>query len=166
MFELKIALRPHKPSGPNAQTAQDVLEQTEITLQDVRKNAMQAYLKHKAYYHKNANASWLEEWNIVYVLKPKVDHQGNKIPFTDFRWIGRYIIEKSLTNNNHVERKIGTNKTQFLYCMKLRPAGELLPDMQTTSQKSKLDPQVILKHDVLYARVRESDFEKLTFDND
>ena len=36
--------------APKSKIAQDVSEQTEIIFQDVRKSAMQAYLKYKAYY--------------------------------------------------------------------------------------------------------------------
>ena len=52
--------------------------------QDVRKNTMQAYIKYKAYYDKKANASKLKEADYVYILQPKADHQGSKIPFTEF----------------------------------------------------------------------------------
>ena len=43
-----------------AQIAQDVLEQTEMIFQGVRKNPMQAYIKYKAYYDKKSNASKLK----------------------------------------------------------------------------------------------------------
>ena len=81
---------------------------------------MQAYIIFKAYYDKKANASKLKEADYVYVLQPKADHQGSKIPFTEFRWIGPYIIEEVLPNNNYSVRKIGTNKTQVLRRMKIR----------------------------------------------
>ena len=44
--------------------------------QDVCRNAIQAYIKYKAYYDKNANDSMLKE--AEYVLQPKEDHQGIK----------------------------------------------------------------------------------------
>ena len=40
-----------------------------------------------------------------------------------------------------------------------------MPDVQPTSQKWKPDPEVIIKHDDLYARAEESDFGKPIFDN-
>ena len=64
--------------------------------QDVRKNIMQEYIKYKAYYDKKAKASKPKEADYVYILQPKVDHQGSKIPFTEFRWIGTYNFEKSI----------------------------------------------------------------------
>ena len=80
---------------PNSQIAEDVLKQTEMIFHDVRKNIMQAYIKYKAYYDKKANASQLKEQQYVYILQPKAHHQGSKIPFTEFRWIGPYIVEKA-----------------------------------------------------------------------
>ena len=72
---------------------------------------MQDYLKYKAYYDKKGNASKLKEADYVYVLQPKADHQWSKNPFTEFRWIGPYNIEKVLPSNIYLVRKIGTNKT-------------------------------------------------------
>ena len=76
---------------------------------------MQTYIKYKAYYDKKANASKLKQADFVYILQPKADHQGSKIPFAVFRWIGPYILKKVLPNNNFLVRKIGTNKTQILH---------------------------------------------------
>ena len=88
--------------------------------QDVRKNTMQAYIKNKAYYDKKTNASKLKEADYVYILQLKADHQGSKIPFTEFRWMGPYIVEKVLPDNNYLVRKIGTDKTQVLHRMRMR----------------------------------------------
>ena len=52
ILDLEISIRPQKFPSPESQMAQDELEQTERIVQDVRKNAMQAYIGHKAYYYK------------------------------------------------------------------------------------------------------------------
>ena len=93
-MELKLGFRPQQQPIPTSQIAQEVLEQTEMIHQEVRKNIMQAYIKYKAFYDKKAKASKLKEADYVYILQPKADHQGSKIPFTEFRWIGPYTIEK------------------------------------------------------------------------
>ena len=131
-----------------------MLEQTEIIFQDVRKNAMQAYINYKAYYDRKTNASKLKKADYVFILQPKADHQGSKIPFTDFRWIGPYIIEKVLPNNNYLVRKIGTNKTQILHRMRLRQftLRQPLPDVPVTQREWQPDPEVVITHDDLYAR--------------
>ena len=48
ILELKMGIRPQKTSSPDSELAQDVLEQTKAFFQDVRKNAMQAYVRYKA----------------------------------------------------------------------------------------------------------------------
>ena len=134
--------------------------------QDVRKNIMQAYIKYKTYYGKKANASKLKEAGYVYILQPKADHQGSKIPFTELRWIGPYIIEKVLPNNNYLVRKIGTNRTQVLHRMRMRQFTPRQPsaDITVKPQEYKSDPEVSLNHDDLYARAWEYDFEQPFFD--
>ena len=99
-------------------------------------------------------------------MQPKADHQGSKIPFTEFRWVGPYIVEKALTNNNYLVRKIGTNKTQLLHRMRMRQFTPRQPpaDIIGKPQESKPDPEASLYHDDLYARAWEYDFEQPIFD--
>ena len=69
-----MGIRQQKTSSPDSEIAQDVLENTEAIFQDVRENAMQAYIKYKAYFDKKANASKLKQSDYVYILQPKADH--------------------------------------------------------------------------------------------
>ena len=154
VLDLKLGIRPQQKPILTLQIAQEVLEQTEMIHQDIRKNIMQAYIKYKAYYDKKAKASKLKEADYVYILQLKADHQGSKIPFTEFRWISLYIIEKVLPNNNYLVRKIGTNKTQVLHRMRVRQFIPRQPpaDITVKLQQYKSDPEVSLNHDDLYAR--------------
>ena len=117
ILDIKTAIHPQQQLIPSSPVAQDVLDQREMISQSVRKIVMQAYIKHNTYYDKKANASKLEEAEPVYVLQLKADHQKHKIPVSKIRWIGPYIIEKVLPNNNYRVRKIGINKTQVLHRM-------------------------------------------------
>ena len=56
VLDLKLGIRPQQQPIPTSQIAQEVLEQTEMIHQDVRKNIMQAYIKYKAYFDRKANA--------------------------------------------------------------------------------------------------------------
>ena len=165
ILDLKLGIRPQRQPIPTSQIAQDILEPTEMIHQDVRKNTMQAYIKYKAYYDKKANASKLKEADYVYILQPKADHQGSKIPFTEFRWVGPYIIEKALPNNNYLVRKIGTNKTQLLHRMRMRQftPRQQPADITVKPQDYKSDREVNINHDDLYARAWEYDFEQPIF---
>ena len=168
VLDLKLGIRPEQQPIPTSQIAQEILEQTEMIHQDVRKNTMQAYIKYKAYYDKKANASKLKEADYVYILQPKADHQGSKITFTEFRWIGPYIIEKVLQNNNYLVRKIDTNKTQVLHRMRMRQFTPHQPpaDITVKPQEYKSDPEMSLHHDDLYARAWEYDYDQPIFDKE
>ena len=157
-----MGIRPQQQPIPTSQIAQEVLEQTEMIHQDVGKNIMQAYIKYKAYCDKKANASKFKEADYVYILQWKADHQGSKIPFTEFRWIGPYIIEKVLPNNNYLVRKIGSNKKQVLDRMRMRQFTPRQPpaDITVKPQEYKSCPEVSLNHDDLYARAWECDYEQ------
>ena len=92
--DLKMGIRPQKTSSQQSEVAQDVLEQTEAIFQDVKRNAMQAYIKYKAYYDKKANASKLKQSDYVYILRPKADHQGKKFPLQIFAGSGHILLRK------------------------------------------------------------------------
>ena len=71
-----------------------------------------------------------------------------------------------LPNNNYLVRKIGTNKTQVLHCLRMpqfTPQQPLL-DIRITSQEWKSDPDVSIKHDDLYARAWECECERPIFE--
>ena len=51
-LDLKLRIHLQQQPIPTLQYAQEVLDQTETIHQNVRKNAMQAYIKYKAYYDK------------------------------------------------------------------------------------------------------------------
>ena len=46
ILDLKMGIRPQKTSSPDSEITQDVLQQTEMIFQDVRRNTMQAYIKY------------------------------------------------------------------------------------------------------------------------
>ena len=110
--DIKLSIRLQQAPIPTLQYMQDVSDQTEMIYQDVRRNAMQAFIKYKAYYDKTANVSKFKEAENLYVLQLKADHHAIKIPLTDFRWIGLKFMEEVLPYKNHLRRKIGTSKTQ------------------------------------------------------
>ena len=87
VLDLKLGIRPQQQPIPTSQMAQEVLEQTN----DPSRCSQECHAsvhQYKAYYDKKANAWKSKEADYVYVLQPKADHQGSKIPFTEFRWIG------------------------------------------------------------------------------
>ena len=110
--------------------------------QDVGKNAMQAYTKYKSYYDKKTIASKLKEADYVNVLQPKADHQGNKIPFTEFRWIGPYVIEKVIekeTTSFWYAKLAPTRRKCFIVC-KYASSHPAKPQLTYISRHQDIKP--------------------------
>ena len=65
-------------------------------------------------------------------------------------------------------RKIGTNKTQILHRMRLRQITPRQPitDIPITPHEWQSDPEVVIKHDDLYARAWECEYDEPIFDSD
>ena len=105
--------------------------------------------KCKSHTKKTAETSKLKEREYIYVLKMKRDHRNSKTLIIEFPWIGPYILEKALSNNSYLVRKIGTHKPQVLHRIKLKTSTvkQPKPDVHKTSQKWKLEPEVIIKQD-------------------
>ena len=139
----KMVIRPQQASMPTSQIAQGFLEKAGLIYKDFRKNALQAYIKCKAYYDKQAKCPKPERKDYVYVLQLKTDHQVSTITFTELRWIGPYVIEKALPNNNYLVRKIVEDKTQVPLYFRLFQfsSGQPINDVQTTLRALKLDPE-------------------------
>ena len=55
ILDLNLGIRPEQQPIPTSQFAQNVLDHTEMIHQDLRKKAMQAYIKYEAYYNKKAD---------------------------------------------------------------------------------------------------------------
>ena len=99
----------------------------------------------------------LKQADYVYILQPKADHQGSKIPCTDFQWIGPFIIEKVSPNNYYLVRKIGSKKTQILHRKRIRQltTRQPIPDIPMTPREWQPDPELVFKPDHFYARAWE-----------
>ena len=126
---------------------------------------MQSYIKYKKFYDKKAKASPLKEKHYCFILQPKADHQGSKIPFPDFRWIRSYLVEKVLPNNNYIVRKLNTNKTQILHRIHLRKYNpEKPPEDNHQETQWQVDDNIVVPQDDLYTIAWEAEFGGHLFD--
>ena len=126
---------------------------------------MQSYIKHKRYYDKKAIVSPIKEKDYCFILQSKADHQRSKIPFPDFRWIGPYLVEKALPNNNYIVRKLNTNKTQILHRIHLRNYNpEKSAEDNYQEAKWQIDDNIVVPEDNLYTIAWEAEFGGHLFD--
>ena len=77
------------------------------------------HLKNKEYYDRKAGAGPRKENDSCFILQPKTNHRGSKIPFRDYRWVGPTIVQKVIPNENYILRHLNTNKTQILHRIRL-----------------------------------------------
>ena len=79
------------------------------------------YNKYRAYYDCKAEAKPLALFSYCLLLNPKLmtqsDFASKSLPI----WLPLYRIEKILTNSNYIIRKVGTNYTQCVHRIRLRP---------------------------------------------
>ena len=161
--ELRLRFNPN--IAPTTNFAEELLRRTKLLYDKTKKNVMQSYIKYKRYYDKKAKASPLKEKDYSFILQPKADHQGSKIPFRDFRWIGPYLIEKVLPNNNYNVRKLNTNNTQILHRIRLRKYNpEKPPEDNYQETQWQIDDNIVVSQDDLYTIAWEAEFGGHLFD--
>ena len=165
VLDHKLGLRFNPNITPTTNFAKELLRRTKILYDKTKKNVTQSFIKYKKYYDKKAKASPLKEKDYCFILQPKADHQGSKIPFRDFRWIGPYIVEKVLPNNKYIVRKLNTNKTQMLHRIRLRKYNpEKPPEDNYQGIQWQVDDNIVVPQDDLYTIAWEAEFGGHLFD--
>ena len=101
----------------------------------------------------------MKENEFCFVLQPKADHQGSKIPFRDYRWVGPFIVQKVLPNENYIVRRLNTNKTQILHRIRLKKFVPNQP-LEDNFRDRRLQPdeEIVIPQDDLYIITWETDF--------
>ena len=160
ILDHRLGLTPNPKIIPTTDFAEELQRRTQILIDKTKKNIMQSYLKYKDCYDRKAKAAPLEQGDFCFILEPLAYHQGSKIPFREFRWIGPYVIEKVLPNENYIVRKLNSNKTQILHRIRLR---KYTPNttLQDTRPEGNLqaDDEIIIPQDDLYIISWETHFD-------
>ena len=110
ILDHKLGLQFNPNAAPTTNFAEKLLRRPKILYDKTKKTVMQFYIKNKRYYDKKTKASPLKEKEYFFILQPKADYQRSKIAYRDFRWIGPYLVEKVLPNNNYIVQKLKTKK--------------------------------------------------------
>ena len=159
ILDHKLGLPFNHNIAPTTDFAEEFLRRTKILYEKTKKNVMQSYINYKKYYDKKAKASPLKGKDYCFMRQPKADQQGSKIPFRDFRWIGPYLVEKVLPNNNYIVRKLKTNKTQILHRIHLRKDNpEEPPEDNHQETQWQVDDNIVVPQDDLYTIAWEAEF--------
>ena len=123
--------------------------QSDIKYKKIRQNSKSVHLKQKDY---------------CFILEPKADQQG-LIHFPDFCWMGPYLVQKVLPNNNYIVRKLNTNKTQTLHRILLgKHNTEKPPEVIYQGAQWDFDDNCIKPQDNSYTLTWKADFGGYLFD--
>ena len=145
---------------PTTEFAEEVQQRTQTLIDQTKMNIMQSYLKYKDYYDRKAKAAPLKEKDFCFVLQPKADSQASKIPFREYGWIGPFVVQTVLSNDNYFVRRLNTNKTQVLHSNRLKKFVPNTP-LEDKFDGEKLHPEneIVIPQDDLYTISWEVDFE-------
>ena len=109
-----MGVRPQKIPSPDSQIGEDVLEQTETVFQDVRKNAMQAYIKCKAYYDKKPMPrNWNKPITSLYYNQKQIT-KGVKFPLQIFAGSDHILLKRWYQTINIWCAKLALIRRKFL----------------------------------------------------
>ena len=159
ILDHKLGNNPNEQVNPTTKFAEKIQNRTKILIDKTKQNIMQSYIKYKEYYDRKAKAAPLKENDYCFVLQPKADHQGSKIPFRDYRWVGPFIVQKVLPNKNYIVRRINTNKTQILHRTRLKKFVPNQPlEDNFREQRLQPDEEIVIPQDDLYIITWETDF--------
>ena len=159
ILDHKLGNNPNEQINPTTEFAEEIQNRTKILIDKTKQNIMQSYIKYKEYYDRKAKAASLKENEYCFVLQPKADHQGLKIPFRDYRWVGPFIVQKVLPNDNYIVRRINIIKTQILHRIRLKKFVPNQP-LEDNFQEQRLQPdeEIVIPQDDLYVKTWETDF--------
>ena len=169
IWDHKLGNNPNEQINPTTEFAEEIQNRTKILIDKTKQNIMQSYIKYKEYYDRKAKAAPLKENDHCFVLQPKADNQGSKIPFRDYRWVGPFIVQKVLPDDNYIVRRINTNKTQILHRIRLKKFVPNQP-LEDNFQEQRLQPhkEIVIPQDDLYVITWATDFgeQLVTRDNE
>ena len=108
-------------------------------------NLIHRYHQYRRYFDEKAAAQPLNLFSFCLILNPKLMNQndfGNKSMNV---WIPLYRVEKVLTHSNYLIRKVGTNYTQCLHRIRLRPYEPL----ESPVDLQQIDPKLFVPEPAL-----------------
>ena len=94
-------------------------------------------------YDRKANATLVQKYHFRVLLNGKLSSVNDHIGKSLAKWLPLYRVDQVLTNSNYVIRNVGTNYTQCVHRIRLRPITPLytvedIPQINPTS--FTLDP--------------------------
>ena len=160
VLDHQLGNNPNKNFLPTTEFAEEAQQRTQILIDHTKTNILQSYLKYNDCHDRKAKAAALKQKDYCLVLQPKADNQASKISFREYRWIGPFVIQKVLSNDKYIVRRLNTNKTQILHRFRIKTFLPNAPlEDKYYSQKLQPDTEIVIPQDDLYTISWEVDFK-------
>ena len=112
---------------------------------ETKLNLIHRYHQSPRYFDEKAAAQPLKLFSFCLILNTKLMNQNDFGKISMNVWIPRYRVEKVLTHSNYLIRKVGTNYTQCLHRIRLRPYEPL----ESPVDLQKNDPKLFVPEPAL-----------------
>ena len=90
-------------------------------LSAAREATISSYYKYRHFYDRKASALPLKKHQNCLLLNPQLTTVNDPMGKSLIKWLPLYRAETVLTNSNYIIRKVGTNDTQCVHRIRLRP---------------------------------------------
>ena len=94
---------------------------------ETKDNIVSSYHRYRGYYDQKALAQPLVLHSFCILLNPLLTNQSDNRNKSLQVWLPLYRVEKVLTNSNYIVQKAGTNHTQCVHRIRLRPIKPQYP---------------------------------------
>ena len=113
-----------------------------------KENLIKKFHKYRNYFDRKTNASPLKKHSYCLLLNPKLTLQNDFAAKSLQIWLPLYRVEKVYTTSNYLIRKTGTNYTQVVHRMMLRPyePQESVEDISPIDKKQCIPDPSLGKH--------------------
>ena len=133
-LDLRFQNAKMRTAPANFEVLRELQDAATASFERAKESMIAAYHNYRQYYDRKANATPLDLHSYCLILEPKSVTQNDPLSKGKLKWLPLYRVEKVLTNSNYIVRKVGTNETQCLHRMRLRPCQpqfdvEDLPDI-------------------------------------
>ena len=108
-----------------------------IKFSNAKESLAKSFTRYRRYYDQKARANPLKKQTYCLLLYPKLTEQSAFSPKLIQKWLALYRIEKVLTDSNYMIRKVGTNYTQIVHRIRMRP---IIPQYQV-DDIGDIDPE-------------------------
>ena len=107
--------------SPNSEYVVAIQDAMNKKFSETKFKLTEMYNKYRTYYDCKAEDKPLALFSYCLLLNPKLMTQSGSSSKSLSIWLPLYRIEKILTNSNYIIRKVGTNYTQYVHRIRLRP---------------------------------------------